>query len=190
MSSLDKHVYALVVFFLDGGRELSFPAYYFFAEKRLVNHTLISVPVKDLDECEYRCYLIANCVSLNIKNKDPISGTHDCELNNSTHLEDDGDLKDNQLYYYRGAEVSNNELPLTFHPEVLCQTVYYHRETQLTNAPGLKKLWELESLEPETGSGGIRLKHMQVIPPGRGRGRKGEGCCLNKENEREERKAG
>ena len=52
-----------------------------------MNHTIISVPVKDLDECEYRCYLNANCVSLNIKNKDPTSGTHECELNNSTHLE-------------------------------------------------------------------------------------------------------
>ena len=65
-------------------------------------------PVKDLDECEYRCYLDANCVSLNIKNKDHDSGTHECELNNSTHLEHDGDLKDNQLYYYRGAEVSDH----------------------------------------------------------------------------------
>ena len=63
--------------------------------------------VKDLDECEYRCYLDANCVSLNIKNKDP-DGTHECELNNSTHLDDDGVLEDNQLYYYRGAEVSDH----------------------------------------------------------------------------------
>ena len=63
--------------------------------------------VKDLDECEYRCYLDANCVSLNIKNKDP-DGTHECELNNSTHLDRDGVLKDNQLYYYRGAEVSDH----------------------------------------------------------------------------------
>ena len=63
--------------------------------------------VKDLDECEYRCYLDANCVSLNIKNKDHV-GTHECELNNSTHLDDDGVLEDNQLYYYRGAEVSDH----------------------------------------------------------------------------------
>ena len=90
-----------------GGRELSFPAYYFFADKRFVNHTIKRVTVKDLDECEYRCYLNANCVSLNIKNKDPTNGTHQCELNNSTHLEDDGYLEDNKLFYYRGAEVSN-----------------------------------------------------------------------------------
>ena len=91
-------------FFLDGGRELHFPAYYFFAWKRLVNHTIISLSVKDLDECEYRCYLNANCVSLNIR--DHHNGSHECELNNSTHLEHDGHLKDSELYYYRGAEVS------------------------------------------------------------------------------------
>ena len=87
-----------------------FPDYYFFAWKRLDNHVIIRVTVKDLEECEYRCYLNANCVSLNIKNKDPDSGTHECELNNSTHLEHDLDLKDSQPYYYRGAEVSNHQL--------------------------------------------------------------------------------
>ena len=71
-----------------------------------MNHVIKRGPVKDLYECKYRCYLEANCVSLNIKSKDNDSGTHECELNNSTHLEHDGDLKDNQLYYYHGAEVS------------------------------------------------------------------------------------
>ena len=97
----------MFMFFSDGGRELYFPAYYFYAEKRLVNHWIKTMTVKDLDECEYRCYLEANCVSLNIKNKDHDSGAHECELNNSTHLELDRDLKDNSLYYYRGAEVSD-----------------------------------------------------------------------------------
>ena len=74
---------------------------------------IISGTVKDLDECEYRCYLNANCVSLNIKNKDPHNGTHECELNNSTHLEHDWDLKDSKLYYYRGAEVSDHQFSFT-----------------------------------------------------------------------------
>ena len=65
--------------------------------------------VKDLDECEYRCYLDANCVSLNIRNK-YTNGTHKCELNNSTHLEDEGNLKHNQLYYYRAADVSDHHI--------------------------------------------------------------------------------
>jgi len=63
--------------------------------------------VNGLDECVYHCYLDANCVSLNIKNKDP-DGTHICELNNATHLEHDRDLDDNQPYYYRSAEVGDN----------------------------------------------------------------------------------
>ena len=96
----------MFIFFSDGGRELYFPAYYFYAEKHLVNHSIKTMTVKNLDECEYRCYLDANCLSLNIRNKDP-DGTHKCELNNSTHLEHDRDLKNNQLYYYRGAEVSD-----------------------------------------------------------------------------------
>jgi len=71
-----------------------------------VSHWAKNLTVNGLDECEYRCYLDANCVSLNIKNKD-LDGTHECELNNSTHLEDDSDLNDNQLYYYRCAEVGD-----------------------------------------------------------------------------------
>jgi len=78
-----------------------------------VNRWIKTVIVNDLDECEYRCYQDGNCVGLNIKNKDHDSGTHECELNNSTHLEHDRDLKDNQLYYYRGAELSNY-ISLTF----------------------------------------------------------------------------
>ena len=99
----------MLIYFTDGGRELYFPTYYFYAVKRFVNHRITTMIVKDLDECEYRCYLDANCVSLNIKNRDS-NGTHECELNNSTHLEHDRDLKDNQLYYYRGTEVNDHYL--------------------------------------------------------------------------------
>ena len=74
----------------------------------MLNHMINTVTVKDLNQCEYRCYKDANCVSLNIKNKVP-DETHECELNNSTHLEDDWHLEDNQLYYYRGAEVSSRQ---------------------------------------------------------------------------------
>ena len=97
----------------DGGRELYFPAYYFYAEKHFVNHLIKTMIVKDLGECEYRCYLDANCVSLNIKTKYP-NGTHECELNNATHLDDEGDLKYNPLYYYRGADVSGHHFVFNF----------------------------------------------------------------------------
>ena len=84
-------------------REMYFPAYYFFAERRLMNHTIKTKLVSNLDECEYLCYLDDNCVSLNIK--DNFNGTHTCELNNSTHMEHDADLSNDLVFYYRGAKV-------------------------------------------------------------------------------------
>ena len=135
----------LLFFFSDGGRELYFPAYYFYPEKRLERHVIKRGPVKDLDECEHRCYLDANCVSLNIKNKDHDSGTHECELNNSTHLEHDEDLKDNQLYYYRGAEVSQHYVFccscfcccffLTFSFELFNKPIYTKHNRYKTSSP-------------------------------------------------------
>ena len=95
-----------------------FPQYYFFAERRLVNHTIKAVRAENLDQCELFCYLNDDCVSLNIK-KDRNNGTHECELNNSTHLEDDIDLITDAIFYYRGSKVSNNSnlytsrLPMT-----------------------------------------------------------------------------
>ena len=80
-----------------------FPAYYFFAERRLMNHTIKTKLVSNLDDCEYLCYLDDNCVSLNIK--DNLNGTHTCELNNSTHMEHDADLVSDPVFYYRGAKV-------------------------------------------------------------------------------------
>ena len=84
-----------------------FPQYYFFAERRLMNHTIKTVLAEDLDQCELLCYLNDDCVSLNIK-KDRNNGKHLCELNNSTHLEDDIDLITDAVFYYRGSKVSNN----------------------------------------------------------------------------------
>jgi len=82
---------------------MHFPAYYFFAERRLRNHTIKTKLVSNLDACEYLCYLDDDCVSLNIK--DNFNGTHTCELNNSTHMEHDADLVSDPVFYYRGAKV-------------------------------------------------------------------------------------
>ena len=46
-----------------------FPDYYFFAERRLVNHTIETRKVKNLDDCELLCYLNDDCVSLNFKKR-------------------------------------------------------------------------------------------------------------------------
>ena len=84
-----------------------FPDYYFFAERRLVNHTIEKKRVNNLDDCELMCYLNDDCVSLNFKkdSEDNKPG-HTCELNNATHMKYDSDLKTNDKSYYRGSKVS------------------------------------------------------------------------------------
>ena len=84
-----------------------FPDYYFFAERRLVNHIIENKSVNNLDDCELTCYLNENCVSLNFK-KDPDDdkSVHICELNNATHLKYESDLTTDAKFYYRGSKVS------------------------------------------------------------------------------------
>ena len=48
---------------------MRFPDYFFFAEKRLVSHEIETKYVKDLDHCEFFCYMNDNCVSANFKKK-------------------------------------------------------------------------------------------------------------------------
>ena len=87
-----------------------FPACYFFAERRLVNHTIDEKRVKNLDDCELFCYLKDDCVSLNYK-KDPENDKtgYNCQLNNATHLKYDSDLTTDAKFYYRGSKVSYHE---------------------------------------------------------------------------------
>ena len=83
-----------------------FPDYYFFAERRLVNHIIEEKVVKNLDDCELFCYLNDNCVSLNFKKDPDDNDAHNCELNNATHLRYDSDLTTDANFYYRGSKVS------------------------------------------------------------------------------------
>ena len=86
---------------------MMFPDYFFFAERRLVNHKIETKNVKDLDHCELFCYMNDNCVSANFK-KEPETGgmAYVCELNNATHLEYDIDLSTDADFYYRGSKVN------------------------------------------------------------------------------------
>ena len=87
-------------------RELAFPSFLFFANKRLLNHTIRVLQVQGLDECELRCYHEHNCVSINFKHKVLTSGKYSCELNNSTHdCEHERDLVPDQDHFYRGTKV-------------------------------------------------------------------------------------
>ncbi|KAL9970881.1 hypothetical protein ACROYT_G023334 [Oculina patagonica] len=76
----------------------------------------------DLDFCELLCYQHNDCVSFNIK-KDPDSATgqQECELNNSTHLEHDGDLINDNAYLYRGAKNACGKNP-PCHNKAKCQS--------------------------------------------------------------------
>ena len=84
-----------------------FPNYYFFAGRRLVNHTIDEKRVKNLDDCKLFRYLTDECVSLNYK-KDPENDKtgYNCQLNNATHLKYDSDLTTHAKFYYRGSKVS------------------------------------------------------------------------------------
>ena len=92
-----------------------FPDYYFFAKRRLVNHTIDEKRVKNLDDCELFCYLNDDCVSLNYK-KDPENDKkgYNCQLNNATHLKYDSDLTTDAKFYYRGSKVSYQSIFLHY----------------------------------------------------------------------------
>ena len=84
-----------------------FPDYYFFAERRLVDHTIETRKVNNFDDCELLCYLNDNCASLNFKkDSDNNESVHICELNNATHLKYDSDLTTDGNFYHRGSKVS------------------------------------------------------------------------------------
>ena len=87
-------------------RELTFPSFLFFANKRLVNHTRKTVQVGNMGECERFCYEEYNCVSINFERKRNGDGKYHYELNNSTHGEHDQDLVDTENYLYRGTKVA------------------------------------------------------------------------------------
>ena len=85
---------------------MMFPDYYFFAERRLVNHIIENKSVKNLDDCELMCYLNDDCVSLNFKKDSEYNeAVHICELNNATHLKYESDLTTDANFYYRGSKV-------------------------------------------------------------------------------------
>ena len=86
---------------------MMFPDYYFFAERRLVNHIIENKSVNNLDDCELMCYLNDDCVSLNFKKDSEYhEAVHICELNNATHLKYESDLTTDANFYYRGSKVS------------------------------------------------------------------------------------
>ncbi|CAH3164832.1 unnamed protein product, partial [Pocillopora meandrina] len=115
-----------------------FPDYYFFAERRLVNHAIDEKRVKDLDDCELFCYLTDDCVSLNYK-KDPESDKtgYNCELNNATHLKYDSDLTTDAKFYYRGSKNACDKSPQCQN-NATCQSGFTFKGYRCLCPPGFK----------------------------------------------------
>ncbi|XP_068716558.1 fibropellin-1-like isoform X4 [Montipora foliosa] len=80
-------------------RQLVFPQIFFVANKRLVNHTIKTEDVPDMDYCEWLCYKEPNCVSVNFETE-----AQKCELNNATHRKHGAELEDNDSFLYHGAD--------------------------------------------------------------------------------------
>nr|XP_058967977.1 uromodulin-like [Pocillopora verrucosa] len=135
-------VWTASITYLTSGKEreraMVFPDYYFFAERRLVNHIIETRKVKNFDDCELLCYLNDNCVSLNFK-KDPDNNktVNICELNNATHLKYDSDLKTEANFYYRG---SKNACDKSFQCQnnATCQSGFTLKGYRCLCPPGFK----------------------------------------------------
>ncbi|CAH3164830.1 unnamed protein product, partial [Pocillopora meandrina] len=115
-----------------------FPDYYFFAERRLVNHTIEKKGVNNLDDCELLCYLNDHCVSLNFE-KDPENNRplHICELNNATHLKYDSHLTTNATFYCRGSKNACDKSPYCEN-NATCQSGFTLKGYRCLCPPGFK----------------------------------------------------
>ena len=88
-----------------------------FANRRLMKHIIATIKVVDFDLCELQCYHQPNCVSINFNVIPESEGLHECELSNATHRGHDYELMNRDGYTYKGAEVRNLNILLTFSKE-------------------------------------------------------------------------
>ena len=91
-------------YFSDQCRHLEFHPEQVFQRKRLVNHLIRVLDPLKTDDCDVFCYMEHNCASYNLKKRSEAEG-HRCELNNSTHEENENDMEENPGYVYRGTKV-------------------------------------------------------------------------------------
>ena len=92
-----------------------------FDGNRLVNHIIRTIESVQVDFCGSLCFMEHNCVSYNMEIIGGSSTATKCELNNATHNEHHGDLKqwsNYSNYFYRGIKVSealmDSSLPRLF----------------------------------------------------------------------------
>ena len=90
--------------FSDQCRHLEFRPEQVFQRKRLANHLIRVHDPMMTDSCDVFCYMEHNCASYNLKKRSEAEG-HRCELNNSTHEENENDMEENPGFVYRGTKV-------------------------------------------------------------------------------------
>ena len=73
--------------------------------KRLINHVIRIAEVTTKDFCENVCFMEPDCVSINLDKRVSGHRGYKCELNNVTHERYEQDLKNEDHYLYRAAEV-------------------------------------------------------------------------------------
>ena len=88
-----------------------------FGNRRLMKHIIATIKVLNFDLCELQCYHQPNCVSINFNVISDSEGLHECELSNATHRGHENELMNRDGYIYKGAEVRNLNLLLTFSKE-------------------------------------------------------------------------
>ena len=89
----------------DQCRKLKFTPEKAFDGKRLIYHVIRVAEVTTKDFCENVCFMEPDCVSINLDKRVSGHGVYKCELNNVTHERHEHDLKDEDRYFYRAAEV-------------------------------------------------------------------------------------
>ena len=106
-------VFSFIVLFIiiedfseaDQCRKLKFTPEKAFDGKRLINHVIRVAEVTTEDFCENVCFMEPDCVSINLDKRVNGHGGYKCELNNVTHERHEHDLKNEDHYLYRAAEV-------------------------------------------------------------------------------------
>ena len=100
-----------------------FPIQLYVWQQTFDKNVIATIEVLDSDLCELQCYHQPNCVSINFNVIPDSKGLHKCELNNATHRSHNSKLVNREHYVYKGAEVRNINLLLSFTENTNKQTL-------------------------------------------------------------------
>ncbi|XP_067046148.1 uncharacterized protein [Acropora muricata] len=157
-------------------RQLLFPSSLQKTGRRLIGHNITIKQVRDIDECEWRCYQQPCCVSINFRTTANTEKRHRCELNNATYKQYAGKLAENNGFIYRGAETPCESSPCK--NGGTCQSGYTDKGYRCLCRAGFssshcerapKSCNEIRDVGASTGDGNYRIdpansgKHLTVF---------------------------